>query len=137
MSLQPIVVPGWKAPSGYSDGVLAQPGSRLVAIAGQVAWDAEHRLVGDGDFVAQFRRALENVLAVLRAAGGGPEHLLQMTIFVTDRSLYLARTRELGHLWKELCGRRYPAMALVEVAALLEQGALVEIQALAAIQPAA
>lgn len=130
---QPITIPGWKAPKGYSNGVLAPAGARVLSIAGQVAWDAEQRIVGRDDFAAQFRQALANVLEVLRASGGAPEHLLQLTIYVTDKQLYVARSRELGALWKELCGRRYPAMALVEVAGLLEDGALVEIQGLAAI----
>ena len=109
--------------------------ARMLAIAGQIAWDGGQRLVGAGDFAAQFRQALANVVAVVRAAGGGPEHLLQMTVYVTDTRAYLACTRELGTAWKELIGRNYPAMALVQVAALLEEGALVEIQALAALPP--
>ncbi len=133
MKLEPIQPPGWAAPKGYSNGVLAPAGSRLLAVAGQIAWDAEQRLVGRGDFPLQFRTALANVVAVVRAAGGGPEHLLQLTIFVTDKGAYLACTHELGAAWKELVGRHYPAMALVEVADLLEEGAQVEIQALAAL----
>lgn len=133
MKLEPIQPPGWAAPKGYSNGVLAPAGARLLAVAGQIAWDAEQRLVGRGDFALQFRTALANVVAVVRAAGGGPEHLLQLTIFVTDKRAYLACTRELGAAWKELVGRHYPAMALVEVADLLEEGAQVEIQALAAL----
>lgn len=133
MKLEPIQPPGWAAPKGYSNGVLAPAGARLLAVAGQIAWDAEQRLIGRGDFALQFRTALANVVAVVRAAGGGPEHLLQLTIFVTDKGAYLACTRELGAAWKELVGRHYPAMALVEVADLLEEGAQVEIQALAAL----
>lgn len=136
MKLEPIQPPGWAAPKGYSNGVLAPAGSRLLAVAGQIAWDAEQRLVGREDFALQFRTALANVVAVVRAAGGGPEHLLQLTIFVTDKRAYLACTRELGAAWKELVGRHYPAMALVEVADLLEEGAQVEIQALAALPQA-
>lgn len=123
----------WAAPKGYANGVLAPAGARLLAVAGQVSWDAQQRLVGPGDFAAQFRQALANVLAVVRAAGGAPEHLLQLTIFVIDKDQYLACTRQLGAAWRELVGRHYPAMALVQVAALLEEGALVEIQALAAL----
>lgn len=136
MKLEPIQPPGWAAPKGYSNGVLAPAGSRLLAVAGQIAWDAEQRLVGREDFALQFRTALANVVAVVRAAGGGPEHLLQLTIYVTDKRAYLACTRELGAAWKELVGRHYPAMALVEVADLLEEGAQVEIQALAALPQA-
>jgi enamine deaminase RidA (YjgF/YER057c/UK114 family) len=133
MSLRSIVVPGWKTPKGYSNGMLAPSGSRLLAIAGQVAWDAEERIVGPGDFPRQFRQALSNVLDIVRAAGGKPEQLMQLTVFVTDVAQYSKCLKELGAIWKELVGRHYPAMALVQVAALLEEGALVEIQGLAAI----
>lgn len=133
MKLETIQPADWAAPKGYSNGTLAPAGARLLAIAGQVAWDAEQRLVGPGDFALQFRQALANVVAVARAAGGGPEHLLQLSIFVTDKRAYMACTRELGLAWRELVGRHWPAMALVQVADLLEEGALVEIQALAAI----
>ena len=126
MSLRSIVVPGWKTPKGYSNGMLAPSGSRLLAIAGQVAWDAEERIVGPGVFPLQFRQALSNVLDIVRAAGGKPEQLMQLTVFVTDVAQY-------SKCLKELVGRHYPAMALVQVAALLEEGALVEIQGLAAI----
>jgi enamine deaminase RidA (YjgF/YER057c/UK114 family) len=105
----------------------------VLSIAGQVAWDSQQRIVGPGDFAAQFRQALANVVEVLRASGGTPEHLLQLTIYVTDKRQYVSRAKELGAIWKELCGRRYPAMALVEVAGLLEEGALLEIQGLVAI----
>lgn len=133
MALESVQPPHWKAPKGYRNGVVAPAGARLLFVSGQVAWDAEQRLVGAGDFAAQFRQSLANVLAVVRAAGGGPEHLAELTVFVTDRRLYLAATRELGAIWKELAGREYPAMALVEVKALLEKGALVEIRGIAAI----
>jgi enamine deaminase RidA (YjgF/YER057c/UK114 family) len=133
MSLEPVDPEGWQPPKGYSNGMLAPAGARLLFVAGQVAWDAEARIVGPGDFAAQFRQALENVVAVVRTAGGEPGHLGQLTIFVTDKRQYVAALRELGATWREVVGRHYPAMALVEVAGLLEEGALVEIQALAAI----
>lgn len=135
MNLTPIAVPGWKPAKGYSNGMLAPAGARMLAIAGQVAWDANEQLVGRGDFAAQFRQALSNVVAIVRAAGGGPEDLMSLTIFVVDTKAYAACTRELGGIWKELVGRHYPAMALVQVAALLEDGALLEIQGLAALAP--
>lgn len=129
-----IVLPeGWVQPKGYSNGVVAPRGSRLLSVAGQVAFDAQGRLVGQGDFVAQFRQALANVLAVVEAAGGNAESLLSMTVYVTDKRRYLERLRELGEVWRQCCGRHYPAMALVEVAGLVEEGALLEIQALAAV----
>jgi NAD(P)-dependent dehydrogenase (short-subunit alcohol dehydrogenase family) len=125
--------PGWKQPRGYSNGVAIPAGARLVAIAGQVAWDAEEKLVGAGDFVAQFRQAISNVVAVVRAAGGAPEHIVSLTVFVTDKQRYLASTRALGAVWREVVGPHYPAMALIEIAGLIEEGALLEIQGLAAI----
>ena len=133
MSLEFVEPEGWEPPSGYSNGVRAPAGARLLFVAGQIAWDADQMLVGKGDFAAQFRQALANVLAVVDAAGGEPAHLASLTVFVKDREAYLASTKALGALWRELVGRHYPAMALVEVASLLEKDALVEIQATAAI----
>ena len=129
---QTIQPEGWALPSGYANGTLAPAGTRLLAVAGQIAWDAEQRLVSP-DFLPQFRQALENVVAVVRAAGGEPADLISITIYVTDKRLYLADTRALGSTWREVVGRHWPAMALVEVAGLLEVGALVEVQGLAAI----
>ena len=124
---------GWRAPRGYANGVLVEGAGRLLFVAGQIAWDAEQRLVGGDDLAAQFAQALRNVVAVVRAAGGGPEHLARMTVYVTDKRRYLAATKAIGALWREVVGRHYPAMALVEVAGLLEDGALVEIEATAAL----
>ncbi len=107
----------------------------FLAIAGQIGWDEHERLVGH-DFPSQFRRALENVRAVVEAAGGAPEHVVSMTIFVTDRSDYLGNLAQVGEIYRAVMGRHFPAMALVEVAALLEPGAVVEIQAFAVLPPA-
>ncbi len=134
MSVETIAVEAWKAPRGYANGMLAPAGARVLAVAGQIAWDADQRIVS-ADFAAQFRQALANVLAVVRAAGGAPSALMSLTIYVVDKHSYLERVKELGAIWKELVGKHYPAMALVEVADLLEDGAQVEIQALAAIAP--
>ncbi|MCC6407737.1 MAG: RidA family protein [Planctomycetes bacterium] len=133
MSLQTFNPSGWKTPKGYSNAVVAPPGAKLVFLAGQVAWDANEQLVGAGDFARQFEQALSNVVVALRAAGGEPAHLATLTIFVVDKQQYMAATKDLGAIWKRLVGRHYPAMALVQVAALLEEGALVEIQGIAAI----
>jgi len=133
MSLEPIDPAAWKAPKGYSNGMLAPAGARVLFVAGQVAWDAQQCLVGAGDFAAQFRQTLANVVEIVRTAGGEPQHLGQLTIFVTDKRQYMEQLRAVGEAWRELVGRHYPAMALVEVADLLEEGALVEIQATAAI----
>jgi enamine deaminase RidA (YjgF/YER057c/UK114 family) len=120
--LQP---PGWPRPRGYANGVVTQ--GRLVFVAGQIGWDAHGTIVSD-DLGAQFRQVLENTLAVLREAGAGPEHVARMTWYLTDKREYLARARELGAIWRELMGRHYPAMAVVEVKALLEDRAKIEIE---------
>ncbi|MCI0340739.1 MAG: RidA family protein [Planctomycetales bacterium] len=120
------------APKGYSNGVLAPAGGRLLFVAGQVAWNREHRIVCD-DFPGQFHAALANVLEVVRAAGGGPEHVARFTVYVTDRQEYLADLALVGARYRDVMGRNFPAMALVEVKALLEPGAKVEIEATAVI----
>ena len=84
-----------------------------------IGWDAQERIVSD-EFVPQFRQALENVLAVVQTAGGGPEHLLSLTIYVTDKREYVAALSEVGQVYRAVLGRHYPAMALVQVVALVE-----------------
>lgn len=123
---------GWPRPRGYSNGFSVPAGSRLVFTAGMVGWDERERIV-DGGFVAQFEQALANILAVVRKAGGGPEHVVSMTAFVVSREEYLGSLPALGDAWKRTMGRNYPAMALVQVAGLVEDGARVEIQAVAAL----
>jgi enamine deaminase RidA (YjgF/YER057c/UK114 family) len=120
---------GWAKPRGYSNGMRAR--GEIVAIAGQIAWDAQARLVGEGDFVKQFEQALANVVAIVRAAGGAPEDLVSLTIYVTDRAEYLARLADVGAAYRRVVGKHYPTMALLVVAGLLELGAKVEIQGLA------
>ena len=117
---------------GYSNGVLVPPGGRLLFVAGQIAWDEQQRIVG-ADFVEQFDRALSNVLAVVAEAGGKPDQIARLLIYVTDREEYRRRTREVGERWRARMGRHFPAMALVEVKGLLEDGAKVEIEAVAVI----
>lgn len=134
MEPTPLQPEGWAAPRGYANGMVVPAGARLCFVAGQIAWDAEQRLVGEGDFALQFRQALENVLVVVAEAGGEARHLASMTVYVTDKRRYLEAAREIGGHWRELCGTHYPSMALVEVADLLEEGALVEIQAVAALE---
>jgi len=123
---------GWAAPKGYANGVRVRGASEFVFVAGQIAWDAEQQLVGRGDFGVQFRQALENVVAVVRAAGAEPRHVVRLTIYVTDKRLYTDALREVGAAYRAAFARHYPAMALVQVADLLEDGALVEIEATAA-----
>ena len=102
-------------------------------VAGQVAWDQNQELVGANDFAAQFAQALANVASVVRAAGGEPQHVVRMTVYVTDKRLYLAAIKDAGAAWRAVFGKHFPAMALVEVSGLVEPGALVEIEATAAI----
>jgi enamine deaminase RidA (YjgF/YER057c/UK114 family) len=132
MKIESVEPAGWARPKGYSNGVLVRGAQSFLFVSGQVAWDAEQRLVARDDFAAQFAQALRNVVAVVKASGGFPEHIVRMTVYVTDKDLYVARTKEIGASWREILGKHYPAMALVEVADLLEPGALVEIEATAA-----
>lgn len=127
----PIEPYGWAAPKGYSNGILAAPG-RLLFVAGQIAWSEQQEIVSD-DFTAQFDRALANVLAVVHAGGGRPEDICRFTIYVTDKKQYLAAAKELGGIYRQHMGRHYPAMALVQVAALVEDRALIEIEATAVV----
>jgi enamine deaminase RidA (YjgF/YER057c/UK114 family) len=122
---------GWAKPKGYSNGIRVRGAQELVFVAGQVAWDAEQRLVGLGDFAAQFRQALQNVAAVVRAASCEPRHVTRLTIYVTDKHSYLRALRDVGAAYREVFGKHFPAMALVQVADLLEDGALVEVEATA------
>ena len=118
-------------PRGYNNGMLSPPG-RMLAIAGQIGWDAESKLVSD-DLLAQFDRAMANVLAVLHEAGGVPTDIIQLRIYVIDKKRYVERRKEIGVAYRERMGRHYPAMSLVQVADLLEPGAQVEIEGLAVI----
>ena len=112
-------------PRGYSNGILLG-GERVLFVAGQIGWDATMK-VADG-LTAQFALALDNVLDVVRAAGGAPEHVGRMTIYVVDRHEYVREAKAIGAAYRERFGKHYPAMSLVQVAALLEEGARVEIE---------
>ncbi|HYC34050.1 MAG TPA: RidA family protein, partial [Gemmatimonadales bacterium] len=118
------------APRGWNNGMLAPAGGRTLFIAGQTARDATGRVL-PADFVAQFDRALGNVLAVLREAGGAPEDLGRLTIYVTDVSRYRESLKPLGEAYRRRMGKHFPAMALVEVRALVDPSASVEIEATA------
>ena len=131
MKIEGIQPQGWDRPSGYSNGMLVTGAGRLLFLAGQVAWDGQRQLVGGADFAAQFRQALANVVEILKAAGGEPQHLVRLTIFVTDKYAYMAQLREIGVAWRDLVGEHYPAISLVQVVDLLEEGALLEIEATA------
>ncbi len=127
MSTEEIVVPGWPKPKGYANGRvgIGEP----LHVGGQIGWDTDGKVV-DG-IAAQFAKTLDNVLAIVRAANGGPTDVAAMTVFVTDIPAYRAARKELGPAWRERFGQHYPAMALVGVKELVEPGAMIEIEAIA------
>lgn len=120
------------APSGYSNGLLADGGGKLLFISGQIAWDEKQQMVSN-DFVEQFDRALANVIAVVREAGAEPDHIVRLVIYVTNKIEYRERTREVGERYRKHLGKHFPAMVLVEVAGLLDDAAKVEIEGMALI----
>ena len=122
---------GWGAPRGYANGIVAQ--GRTVYVAGQIGWNPQTCAFETDDFVGQVDQALRNVIEVLAEAGAGPEQVVRMTWYVTDRPAYVANTRAIGRVWRESFGRHYPAMTLVVVAGLLEERARVEIEATAVV----
>ena len=132
MSSETIQPDDWPRPRGYANGMLAPEGARMLFVAGQVGWDTSETIVGE-DFVSQFRQALANVLTVVRKAGGGPEHLVRLTIYVTSKQAYLDGLSEVGAVYRDLMGQNFPTMALVEVTGLVEDGAMVEIEGTAAL----
>ena len=123
-------------PRGYANGILSEPGMRTLHISGQIGWDTDAHLVS-ADFGIQFLQALDNVISVVRAAGGGTEHLVKLLAFVTDLDQYRAAAPSIGEGWRARMGRYYPAMSLVKVSGLLEPGALVEIEGIAMLPPEA
>ena len=128
--MQKLQPSGWMKPKGYANGIAAE--GRLVFVAGQVGWD-ETGTFRTHDFIGQVRQCLENTLAVLAEAGAGPEHVVRMTWYITDREEYLTNTESMGRVYRELMGRHFPAMTMVEVAALIESEAKVEIETTAVV----
>ncbi len=120
------------APRGYSNGLLADSGGKLLFIAGQIAWDKDQQIVSD-DFVEQFDKALANVITVVRAAGGEPNDLARLVVYVTNKLEYRERTKEVGERYRKHIGKHFPAMVLVQVAGLLDDRAKVEIEGMAVI----
>ncbi len=120
------------APKGYSNGVLVTGDCDLLFVAGQIAWDSGQRIVSS-EFGVQFDQALANVMSVVAAANGKPEHIVRFTMYVTNKTEYLNDIKAVGAAYRSRMGKHYPAMALVEVKALLEDGAKIEIEATAAI----
>lgn len=118
----------WRPTRGFTNGVAAE--GRQIFVAGQIGWNAQQEIVSD-DFVAQVEQALRNVVAILAEADARPEHLVRLTWFITDKQEYRRRASEIGTVYQRVIGRHYPAMTLVQVAALLEDRAKVEIEATA------
>jgi enamine deaminase RidA (YjgF/YER057c/UK114 family) len=116
---------GWPTPKGYSNAVAGR--GRMVFVAGQVGWTPEERWETD-DFIGQLRQTLRNTVDILAAAGAGPQHIVRMTWYVLDKREYLARLSEVGAVWREILGRNFPAMALIQVAGLVEDRAKLEIE---------
>lgn len=118
-------------PKGYSNGVLVEGGS-LLFVAGQIGWDSLQRIISD-EFAEQFAQALENVLTVVRQAGGSATNIARLLIFVTDKKEYTANLKHVGTVYRRIMGEHYPAMALLEISSLVEDLAKVEIEAIAVI----
>lgn len=125
--MREVLLPeGWKRPSGYANGVVVR-GSEMIFLGGQIGWDAQQQFPSL-DFVDQVRQALRNVITLLHAADAEPRHIVRMTWYVTSKATYLERIREVGACYREVIGRHFPPMSVVEVAALVENDAQVEIE---------
>lgn len=123
----------WKPARGYANGIAAE--GRMIFTGGIIGWSADQEFETD-DFVGQVEQALKSIVEVLAEAGAGPEHLVRLTWYVTDKREYLDRLKDLGAVYKAVIGRNFPAMALVQVVALVEDRAKVEIEATAVIPKA-
>jgi enamine deaminase RidA (YjgF/YER057c/UK114 family) len=127
-----LLPPGWRRPSGYSNGVSAE--GRLLFTAGIIGWDETERIVAP-DLPAQFRQVLLNTLAILAEDKAGPEHVVRMTWYVVDLDDYRSALPELGAIYRQVMGRNFPAMAVVQVAGLVEPEARIEIETIAVVPP--
>lgn len=130
MSRRILLPPGWPRPHGYSNGMAAQ--GRLVFTAGLIGWD-ENGVIQDGSMAGQVAQTLKNTVAVLAEADAEPHHIVRMTWYITSRSEYLGELREIGRIWREIMGKHYPAMAVIEVSALMESTSKVEIETTAVV----
>ena len=130
MGNRTVLPEGWHRPKGYSNAVIAQ--GHQIYVAGQVGWDSEGRFNSD-DIAEQAAQALRNIVAVLEAAGAGPEDIVRRTWYVTDKAAYIAGLKEIGQAYREIIGRNFPAMTAVEVTALIEDRAKVEVECTAVV----
>ena len=128
--MKSLLPPGWPRPKGYSNGMVAR--GRVIFTAGVVGWDENEKFVSN-TLAGQFAQVLRNILAILECDGAGPHNVTRLTCYVTSIDEYLASLSEIGGAWKEIMGRHYPAMALVEVVRLVESAAKVEIEATAVV----
>jgi enamine deaminase RidA (YjgF/YER057c/UK114 family) len=128
--MQVLQPPGWARPKGFSNGISSS--GNLVFISGQVGWTGQGEWK-ERSFAGQFRQALQNILDVLREAKGKPEHIVRLTWYVLDKHDYLSSMKEVGAAYRELMGRHYPTMAVVQVSGLVEDRARLEIEAMAVI----
>ncbi|MBI3228967.1 MAG: RidA family protein [Burkholderiales bacterium] len=128
--MQVLQPPGWRRPKGYSNGIAAR--GTMVFVAGQVGWDANEQFRTD-DLAGQVRQALANIVAVLAEGGARPEHIVRMTWYLVDKEEYLQQRQAIGAIYREIIGAHYPAMSVLQVAALLEERAKVEIEVTAVV----
>ncbi len=125
MTVKKLQPPDWLEPKGYANGIMAR--GALIFVGGQIGWNAAQQFESD-DFIAQTRQALINIVAILKAGGAEPMHMVRMTWYVTDRVEYSARLKELGGVYREVMGKNFPAMTWVEVSGLVEDRARIEIE---------
>ena len=123
---------GWQRPKGYSNGISGSA-SKTIYVAGLVSWNKEEKFESD-NLTDQFRTTLENIIAVLANDGAGPENVVRMTWYITDKKEYLSNLKEMGTIYREIMGKNYPVMACVEVSALMEDQAKIEIETTAVIE---
>jgi enamine deaminase RidA (YjgF/YER057c/UK114 family) len=128
--MQILQPPAWARAKGFSNGIAAS--GRLVFIAGQIGWTGQGKWEAR-DFAGQFRQALDNIISVLREANGRPEHIVRLTWYVIDKKEYLAALKDVGAAYRELMGKHYPTMAVVQVSGLVEDEARLEIEATAVV----
>ncbi len=125
-----LLPPGWSRPHGYSNGIAAE--GRMVFVAGQIGWD-ETFSFPDETMAGQIEQTLKNTIAVLAEADAGPQHIVRMTWYITSRADYLEQIKDIGRIWREVMGKHYPAMAVIEISALIESAAKVEIETTAVV----
>ena len=130
MTFKHLQPPGWAPAKGYANGIAAR--GTQIYVGGQIGWNAQQQFETD-DFIEQTRQTLQNVVAVLKEAGAGPEHMVRMTWYVIDRVEYNSRLKELGGVYRDVMGKNFPAMTCVQVAALMEARAKVEIEVTAVV----